>query len=67
MHLLISEFDPPCFICVGKLCVQTVKVEGAKTQLSRSDAAAICDSHPNFVDGGKPAASVNTWHYVHLK
>ncbi len=55
------------YICVGKLCVQSVKVEGAGLPLSRSDAAAICDSHPNFVDGGKPAESVNAWHYVHLK
>lgn len=53
--------------CLGKLCVDTVTVEGARARLSRSDAAAICDACPDFEDGGKHDQSVNTWHYAHLK
>jgi hypothetical protein len=44
-----------------------VTVDGSGARLSRADAAAICDSHPAFVDGNPPEEKVNMWHYAHLK
>jgi len=51
----------------GKLDVSCVAVAGAKTMMSREEAASIVAGAGEFVKGDEPSDSVDTWHYDHLK
>ena len=51
----------------GKLDISCVNVEGAKTPLTRDDAAGILTSAGELQSGAETDTSVDTWHYDHLK